>query len=220
MYRTNECSENNEVEVPTCHNCISYAQSLFGRPAREIPGLIGAANFTGLGFRAWPGFHTLRLEIDRIQPIFRTIRVADCQPGHFLEVKEGVDGGTCSLCASGFHKNNSGIYPCHGCTAGFACVSGSIHPKPCTVGRFSVAESPRCNECALGQYQPLTTQDTCIGCLAGRFANETALTHCFDCQPGLAAETDFATKCGKCARRKISLFLLLSVSSLDDSFAL
>jgi len=221
MYRTNECSENNEVEVPTCHNCISYAQSLFGRPAREIPGLIGAANFTGLGFRAWPGFHTLRLEIDRIQPIFRTIRVADCQPGHFLEVKEGVDGGTCSLCASGFHKNNSGIYPCHGCTAGFACVSGSIHPKPCTVGRFSVAESPRCNECSLGQYQPQTTQDTCIGCLAGRFANATALTHCFDCQPGLAAETDFATKCGKCARRKIFLFLLLlSVSSLDDSFAL
>lgn len=200
MYRQMTCNADNKegTHIPSCNNCPTFAQSLFGRPAREIPGLIGSVNFTGLGFRAWPGNHTLRLEIDRIKPIFRKIAVADCLPGHFLEIQEGVDGGSCSVCPRGFYKKSSGIHECKGCTSGFACMVATIEPVPCASGRFSVSRSARCSECALGQYQPLTKKGSCIGCTAGQFTNVTAMTRCFDCQPGLVAETDFATECVIC----------------------
>ena len=57
------------IGIPKCHNCPTSSQSLSGKPAQEIPGLDGSVNFTGLGVRAWPGNHTLRLEIDGIKPL-------------------------------------------------------------------------------------------------------------------------------------------------------
>ena len=56
MYRTNDCPTSSLYDaVPECHNCVGIAQSVFGKPAQEIPGLAGTVNFTGLGIRAWPG---------------------------------------------------------------------------------------------------------------------------------------------------------------------
>ena len=186
------------TSIPTCHNCITAAQSVSGKPAQEIPGMEGMVNFTGLGVRAWPGNHTIRLEIDRIAPIFRLVQVADCEAGQFLEIKQGVDGGTCARCPSGFHKELEGIQACKSCSAGFACLAGATVPVPCTSGRYSVKESPFCTDCSLGQYQPAPMQGGCIGCLAGTFANETALIGCHDCQHGKAAESDYAVECILC----------------------
>ena len=204
MYRDdNTCAVATEqiksTEIPRCHNCLSAAQSVSGKPAQEIPGMDGMVNFTGLGIKAWPGNHTIRLEIDRIKPVFRMISIEDCQPGQFLDIKKGVDGGTCALCPSGFHKNIDGIHPCTSCSAGFACIVGATDPYPCTSGQYSVRESPRCSDCGLGQFQPTPMSGACIGCLSGTFANETSSTYCHDCMPGLAAETDYAVVCTICS---------------------
>ena len=132
MYATKTCNERAEYDgVPTCHTCPTLAQSLFGKPAQEIPGLDGTVNFTGLGIRAWPGNHTLRLEIDRIKPLYRKVAIKDCVPGQFLLTRDDVDGGQCTTCPSGYHKSEPGIKPCAGCVAGFACQSGSINAVSC-----------------------------------------------------------------------------------------
>ena len=107
---------------------------MFGKPAQEIPGLEGTVNFKGLGIRAWPGNHTLRLEIDRIKPLFRKVVIQDCERGQFLQLRKDVDGGQCNTCPSGYHKSEVGIKACNSCQAGFACEVGSIHPVPCQPG--------------------------------------------------------------------------------------
>ena len=117
--------------------CPTASQSMLGKPVQEIPGLAGTVNFTGLGLRGWPGNHTMRLEIPGISQIYREVNIHNCGPGEYLHVEQGVDGGACIDCPSGFSKNESGIWPCELCAAGFACVTRSRVPTSCIPGEVN-----------------------------------------------------------------------------------
>ena len=217
MYEKQKCNEVVSTwnpQRPTCDNCPTRSQSLFGRPAREIPGLEGTVNFTGLGFRAWPGNHTLRLEIDRITPVFSQIIINDCKHGQQLLVEEGVPGAQCTACPSGYYKTIPGIAECKGCQAGFACpptgdgidsMIGSIKPIPCEAGTVTNRDlASFCQDCPLGQYQPQAIQNKCLDCDVGRFSNATKSLRCYDCSPGRSAESKNSIECLDCVPGRYS----------------
>jgi hypothetical protein len=179
------CTDRSCIHTPDQYalsTCPTVSQALFGKPVQEIPGLAGTVNFTGLGLRGWPGNHTLRLEIPGISQIYRVVNIYDCMRGQYLQKEEGIDGGACMNCPSGWAKNVTGIFPCHACNAGFACAAGSFVPKSCVPG----------------EYQDRNEQQNCLSCSPGRYTNATEMLHCFSCIGGKYSAFPGSTTCDEC----------------------
>ena len=188
--------KSNRYELSTCP---TVSQALFGKPVQEIPGLAGTVNFTGLGLRGWPGNHTMRLEIPGVSKIYRQVNIYDCKRGQFLQFEAGIDGGACMNCPSGYSKNETGIFPCQACNAGFSCTAGSFVPTSCVPGEAQPKNKTQdCLSCSPGQYTNATEMLQCFSCIGGKYSAIPRSTTCKECPAGRSTSSANSVICQSC----------------------
>lgn len=112
-----------------------------------------------------------------------------CQPCGFGTSTNGMIGQpNCPQCSLGTFSNTTGLSVCYNCLAGSFTAFLGTDCLPCFPGTFNfIANSPICQICPSGQYQPNSGGASCLSCPAGSYTPNS--TTCIHCPPGTVAPT-------------------------------
>jgi hypothetical protein len=111
-----------------------------------------------------------------------------CAAGTF---KSDSGPGACVECAAGTFSSNSAAVACKACAGDASSAAGSVACK-CNAGFTGPADS--CSACAAGTYKSAPGSDACRDCEAGKFSAATASIGCEAC-PSHSDSSPGSTSC-------------------------
>ncbi|MDW2975049.1 MAG: InlB B-repeat-containing protein [Alphaproteobacteria bacterium] len=112
--------------------------------------------------------------------------ISDCQCNAGYGGNAGVANGTCTICAAGTYKTDSGNSSCSACTAGYYCTGGA-NQTACTANSSSGAGSDAISDCKCNVGyggNAGVTNGTCTICAAGKYKISSGNTSCSTCTAG------------------------------------